>query len=858
MSAKSAVNGLNSCKCCPYGFHIDTDFVNYCEVLLTALYGSPSDKRLSQTLQCRTSNSFRRKINSAFSTLNSRSAQSAATDAFLSYCDYNYNISGNRLNSQHNKLKSQSPKENHCLDKESINSVINDYSLGDVVDEFEETWNESNRRLSNSSDCEPIMKSSLMADSDRGVSPPSSPAPSSCTSSNVSRVVLSQIRDQMAFSLTRVKELENQVKTIPNLKQRVIVLREEKRKLMKRLEGESDDCHLLNDPQNKSRVRELEKSGLITPPMMRRKLLLKSDSDTEDDEFDDIWVRCSPPPEKLVSSKNIRLEELSDRTESRNSTKRKSLEMVSQSTSTEDMSRTETIDCSTNTDEKLTNKKHLSLDVLSSISITPEMSPVVPLATTAPAAPVLKRSIGISTSLAPSLPRKSIAIETDLKAIDTISIQELEAKRPALVSWGTDPIRVVYTHSQTQASPKCCDVSTRTETPALRNAGVVCTSKDFGLKVNWTQTESKHFHNKTVQCSQSCPKCELKQTETIGVGDNNVFGIVTGIDKSVTTERERPTNLDGLYSTSPVSRASSAQSIRLCDKCNDAITSVAKDFVSAPHEKISSPTIQSRIPRPIQSTGSLERRTINDKIIEETGDEILVYKNPSLSVGSSPLKRNSPIKIPELSPKTVQRQFRNRELLSPKTSHAINLIDDVLKISESDESEDESSSSSDEGTYEVETGAVAKPVSRTRVDPSQEIKAALKVLNDNLVKPEKANKSALIKSLAIIEKEWFKVAADKESDFHCVEDYIDCFEKFSKHLLNRVVNLDDKSGNTAIHYAISLNNFDIVSVLLDSKVCDAGYTATMLVSLSKVDDDTQKAVIRRLFQLGDVNIKAKQ
>jgi ankyrin repeat protein len=68
------------------------------------------------------------------------------------------------------------------------------------------------------------------------------------------------------------------------------------------------------------------------------------------------------------------------------------------------------------------------------------------------------------------------------------------------------------------------------------------------------------------------------------------------------------------------------------------------------------------------------------------------------------------------------------------------------------------------------------------------------------------------------------VAADKDSDPHTVEDYIDCFETISKHLLNRVVNLDDKSGNTAIHYAISHNNFDIVSVLLDSKVCDVNKT----------------------------------
>ena len=74
------------------------------------------------------------------------------------------------------------------------------------------------------------------------------------------------------------------------------------------------------------------------------------------------------------------------------------------------------------------------------------------------------------------------------------------------------------------------------------------------------------------------------------------------------------------------------------------------------------------------------------------------------------------------------------------------------------------------------------------------------------------------------------MSASKDSDPHAVEDYIDCFEKLSKHLLNRVVNLDDQSGNTAIHYAISHNNFDIVSVLLDSKVCDVNKTNKVRLS----------------------------
>lgn len=67
-----------------------------------------------------------------------------------------------------------------------------------------------------------------------------------------------------------------------------------------------------------------------------------------------------------------------------------------------------------------------------------------------------------------------------------------------------------------------------------------------------------------------------------------------------------------------------------------------------------------------------------------------------------------------------------------------------------------------------------------------------------------------------------------------------------------------------MHYAVSHGNFDVVSILLDSKVCDinkqnkAGYTSVMLVSLAEMRSKTHANVVKRLFQLADVNIRAKQ
>jgi len=71
-------------------------------------------------------------------------------------------------------------------------------------------------------------------------------------------------------------------------------------------------------------------------------------------------------------------------------------------------------------------------------------------------------------------------------------------------------------------------------------------------------------------------------------------------------------------------------------------------------------------------------------------------------------------------------------------------------------------------------------------------------------------------------------------------------------------------GNTAMHYAVSHGNFDVVSILLDSKVCDvnqmnnAGYTSVMLVSLAKLKQPSHRTVVERLFKMADVNIRAKK
>lgn len=150
-----------------------------------------------------------------------------------------------------------------------------------------------------------------------------------------------------------------------------------------------------------------------------------------------------------------------------------------------------------------------------------------------------------------------------------------------------------------------------------------------------------------------------------------------------------------------------------------------------------------------------------------------------------------------------------------------------------------------------------------RAVPSKEMQGALKVLNDSLQKSQSKNLKNT-SAISVIQQEWFKISSVFTANPLDVEDYLDAFEDYSSLLLQYVVNMSDESGNTAMHYAVSHGNFDVVSILLDSKVCDinrsnkAGYTCVMLVSLADMRSQTHANVVKRLFQLADVNIRAKQ
>jgi len=146
---------------------------------------------------------------------------------------------------------------------------------------------------------------------------------------------------------------------------------------------------------------------------------------------------------------------------------------------------------------------------------------------------------------------------------------------------------------------------------------------------------------------------------------------------------------------------------------------------------------------------------------------------------------------------------------------------------------------------------------------TEPLKDALQTLDTHLRDPESIATQAVEWANKYVQHEWLKMTTKKKANPKLIENFLDFLDKkFSIPLMTLIVNFSDSNGNTALHYAVSHENYDLVSVLLDSKVCDvdrmnhAGYSPVMLGSLCEIKDETQSTIVQRLFEIGNVNAKA--
>nr|XP_057922391.1 KN motif and ankyrin repeat domain-containing protein 1-like [Doryrhamphus excisus]XP_057922392.1 KN motif and ankyrin repeat domain-containing protein 1-like [Doryrhamphus excisus]XP_057922393.1 KN motif and ankyrin repeat domain-containing protein 1-like [Doryrhamphus excisus]XP_057922394.1 KN motif and ankyrin repeat domain-containing protein 1-like [Doryrhamphus excisus] len=141
--------------------------------------------------------------------------------------------------------------------------------------------------------------------------------------------------------------------------------------------------------------------------------------------------------------------------------------------------------------------------------------------------------------------------------------------------------------------------------------------------------------------------------------------------------------------------------------------------------------------------------------------------------------------------------------------------------------------------------------------------AACHFLNDHMDNIENPTHDTR-KALVVVFQDWFSAAAEESSLASRVAVYLREVKTTTPSLTAFIINLADDNGNTVLHYSVSHSHYSIVSLLLDTGVSDvnfqnkAGYTAAMLASLTTPDNPGDMEVVRRLMELGDINIRSSQ
>ncbi|CAD5213202.1 unnamed protein product [Bursaphelenchus okinawaensis] len=145
---------------------------------------------------------------------------------------------------------------------------------------------------------------------------------------------------------------------------------------------------------------------------------------------------------------------------------------------------------------------------------------------------------------------------------------------------------------------------------------------------------------------------------------------------------------------------------------------------------------------------------------------------------------------------------------------------------------------------------------------SAPLNEALETLNKNLLEDPEESMHSTDWAEKYVQHEWLRLSTKKNANAEILQQFLNALTKHSTRLLETVINFQDQNGNTALHYAVSHENYSVVSTLLDAKVCrvddtnKAGYSPVMLAALCDIKNETESAIVQRLFERGDVNAKA--
>ncbi|CAL7936593.1 unnamed protein product [Xylocopa violacea] len=891
----------SKCLCCPYGYHIDLDFVQYCEAVAA---GSAEDR---SSIERRKKRERRKQCQSMEILLGLVSPALVGIEAELPKIPQEPAATNG---------VSTLPRSGH--DRQGYTQESSALDLSDVVGDFEATLERLSRSTSTSDKQERAEN-----DGTNTATPVQNNAQTEQTggdfdnasvgsgNSNLSTGALQNIREQMAASLERMRELEEQVKAIPMLQVQVSVLKEEKRNLLRQVDelSKTSPCNETGlyrhrsysfSEQHRGSQRNLRNATTPTRDMGTMCGVMTRDVGVSHQQVRtrDIGMITSTPIKQSLQRSRLQIEEIvpemkeqstlfDDRTPStldklyssdsrdswrpaltrshvihediapetkilKNRLNRSPLQMESiPPTSPKLVKEVKKFhDTPVNTRNKLKDLVHCQFVIE---NIAPEIKKEVK-----------KKSCGTATSLSMKdvLTQEDIAVIVDdaLRIYKSTLIKDTVSRGcqctpdPPPVVEKKDQITQVAepfkmrTNVGVMVKPKVSEIGIEVRTdPGTRTIAV-------GPDPLVTQPLSLHSMNsKSHSFNYGDTKLKRKTTKSVGV---MVDDLVKTTTKSTDTAGLAPSKRE--FGTSPIKKkftdVSVGESIKphisiscaanYCDNCKETIKNLAKQIMNNAENNMNhqNANLVSRIPRPSHIP------------LNNTVDHRRQFK-----------RQDTYTKIPSAG--VIRYDSDNKEQYD-NNNRIQQLQREKGKDEKSEEIYNAEKQADNEEKHELPESALFQPIQekpRKKTEPSKEMQAAMKVLNDSLKKSPSKNISHQMKNaINIIQQEWFKVSSTLNANPLEVEDYLDCFEECSSSLLEYIVNMTDSSGNTAMHYAVSHGNFDVVSILLDSKVCDinkanmAGYTAVMLAALAEVRNSTHASVANRLFQLADVNIRAKQ
>ncbi|XP_012531425.2 KN motif and ankyrin repeat domain-containing protein 3 isoform X2 [Monomorium pharaonis] len=722
--------------------------------------------------------------------------------------------------------------------------------------------------------------------------------------SNLSTGALQNIREQMAASLERMKELEEQVKAIPMLQVQISVLKEEKRNLLRQVD-ELSRTNFCNDALHRYRSQSFSEQRITLQNLKNSANVSTRDMGTmcgvmtrdvgvsyQPVRTRDVGMITSTPIKPSLQKSHLRIEEIVP-------------EIQDQST----VLANETLSNLSNSQHScwksnLTRSQLMLEEILPEIrkkqlTRTPlQVESIPPNENDSISRKIMKktRDFGINTENKPKrlqyshfliediapeikkeIKKRSCGTSTRLSMKDVLMNEDVELLvEQALRNYKNSLVKDTFStgiqcnpetpekrdqavqvmeqfkmrsHVSVTAKPMSSEIGTQVRFGSCTRS--VCVGPDpvavqSPVSLNLMNSRSHSFNYGDTRTKTKPSKSVAVMVEDL------VRTIARGTDTSGLTPRCRDFGTSTMKKT--LVDVSVGESVRphisiscaanYCDNCKETIKSLAKQITNNAENNLNhqNSNMISRIPRP-------------SHIPLNTSDHRRQFKRQDTY---TKIPASGVIRYDADNKEQYDSSNRIQQLQSEKTKDEKIASEEMHKVEKEADNEEKS---------ELPESALFQPIQdkpRKKVEPSKEMQAAMKVLNDSIKKSPSRNISHQLKNATnIIQQEWFKISSTSSANPLDVEDYLDRFEEYSSTLLEYIVNMTDTSGNTAMHYAVSHGNFDVVSILLDSKVCDinkanvAGYTAVMLAALAEVRNSTHASVANRLFQLADVNIRAK-